>query len=42
MFTTNVEFSHWDAVFANNELATATVGRIVHHDRTVEFGGPSH
>lgn len=39
---TNVEFSRWGTVFADDKLAAAIVDRVVHHGRLVEFGGPSH
>ena len=42
IFTTNVEFSRWGAVFADGKLAAAIVDRVVRHGRLVEFGGPSH
>lgn len=42
MFTTNVEFSRWGTVFADDKLAAAIVDRVVHHGRLVEFGGPGH
>lgn len=42
VFTTNVEFSRWDTVFADDKLAAAIVDRVIHHGRLVEFGGPSH
>ena len=42
MFTTNVEFSRWGTVFADDKLAAAIVDRVVHHGRLVEFRGPSH
>lgn len=42
IFTTNVEFSRWGTVFADDKLAAAIVNRVVHHSRLVEFGGPSH
>ncbi|OUO21811.1 ATP-binding protein [Collinsella sp. An307] len=41
VFTTNVEFSKWGTVFANDKLAAAIVDRVVHHGRLVGFGGPS-
>ena len=41
-FTTNIEFSRWGTVFADDKLAAAIVDRVVHHGRLVEFGGPSH
>ena len=40
VFTTNVEFSRWGTVFADDKLAAAIVDRVVHHGRLVEFGGP--
>ena len=42
MFTTNVEFSRWGTVLADDKLAAAIVDRVVRHGRLVEFGGPSH
>lgn len=42
VFTTNIEFSRWGTVFADDKLAAAIVDRVVHHGRLVEFGGPSH
>lgn len=42
IFTTNVEFSKWGTVFADDKLAAAIVDRAVHHGGLVEFGGPSH
>ena len=39
---TNVEFSRWGTVFADDKLAAAIVGRAVHHGRPVEYRGPSH
>ena len=41
VFTTNVEFSRWGTVFADDKLAAAIAGRVVRHGRLVEFGGPS-
>ena len=31
IFTTNVEFSRWNTVFADDKLAAAIVDRVVHH-----------
>lgn len=42
IFTTNVEFSRWGTVFADDKLAAAIVDRAARHGRLVEFGGPSH
>ena len=41
LLTTNIEFSKWGAVLADEKLAAAAVDRIVHHGRLVEFGGRS-
>ena len=39
--TTNIEFSKWGTVLGDDKLAAATIDRLVHHGRLVEFGGPS-
>ena len=39
--TTNIEFSKWGTVFGDDKLAAATIDRIVHHGRLVEFNGAS-
>lgn len=41
MLTTNIEFSRWATIFADEKLAAAAVDRIVHHGRLIEFNGPS-
>lgn len=41
ILTTNIEFSRWGAIFADEKLAAAAVDRIVHHGRLIEFNGPS-
>ena len=41
VFTTNVEFSRWCTVFADDMLTAAIVDRVVNHGRLVEFSGPS-
>lgn len=41
MITTNIEFSKWAAVLADEKLAAAMIDRIVHHGRLVEFNGSS-
>lgn len=38
VFSTNVEFSRWDTVFADDKLAAAIVDRVVYHGRLIEFG----
>lgn len=41
ILTTNIEFSRWAAIFADEKLAAAAVDRIVHHGRLIEFNGSS-
>lgn len=41
MFTTNVKFSRWGMVLADDKFAAAIVDRIAHHGRLVEFDRPS-
>lgn len=42
IFTTNVKFSRWGTVFADDKLAAAIVDRVARHSRLAGFGGPSH
>ena len=39
--STNIEFSKWGTVFADDKLAAAIIDRIVHHGRLLEFAGQS-
>lgn len=39
---TNVGSGRWGTVFADDKLAAAIAGRVVHQSGLVEFGGPSH
>lgn len=41
LITTNIEFAKWGVVLGDDKLASATIDRIVHHGRLVEFGGVS-
>lgn len=41
ILTTNIEFSRWSSIFADEKLAAAAVDRIVHHGRLIGFNGPS-
>ena len=41
ILTTNIEFSRWATIFADEKLAAAAVDRIVHHGRMIEFNGSS-
>ena len=42
ILTANIEFGKWGTILGDDKLAAATVDRIVHHGRLVEFGGNSH
>ena len=42
IFTTNIEFSKWGTIFADDKLAASILDRIVHHGRLIEFTGQSH
>lgn len=39
--TTNIESSKWGTVLGDDKLAAATIDRLVHHGRLVEFNGAS-
>lgn len=41
IITTNIEFSKWGTVLADEKLASALVDRVAHYGRLVEFGGKS-
>ena len=41
IITTNIEFSKWGTVLADEKLASALVDRVAHHGRLIEFGGKS-
>ena len=42
IFTTNIEFSKWGTIFADDKLAASIIDRTVHHGRLIEFTGQSH
>jgi DNA replication protein len=42
IFTTNIEFSHWGTILADDKLAAAMIDRIVHHGRLITFKGANH
>jgi DNA replication protein DnaC len=42
VFTTNIEFSRWGSVLADDKLAAAMIDRIVHHGRLITFTGSNH
>ena len=41
IITTNIEFSKWGTVLADEKLASALVDRVAHHGRLIEFVGKS-
>jgi DNA replication protein DnaC len=42
VFTTNLEFSRWGAVFGDAQMAAAVIDRVVHHGRLLQFRGESY
>jgi DNA replication protein DnaC len=42
VFTTNLEFSGWGAVFGDDQMAAAVIDRVVHHGRLLRFRGESY
>ncbi|ERL06245.1 ATP-binding protein, partial [Olsenella profusa] len=42
VLTTNPGFSGWGAVFGDDQMAAAVIGRVVHHGRLLQFKGESH
>ena len=42
IYTTNLEFSRWGAVFGDEQMAAAIIDRTVHHGRMVRFKGGSY
>lgn len=42
VFTTNLEFSRWGAVFGDDQMAAAVIDRVVHHGRLLRFKGQSY
>ncbi len=42
VFTTNLEFGMWGAVFGDDQMAAAVIDRVVHHGRLVRFSGESY
>lgn len=42
VFTTNLEFSKWGAVFGDDQMAAAVIDRVVHHGRLLQFKGESY
>ena len=42
VFTTNLEFSRWGAVFGDDQMAAAVIDRVAHHGRLLRFRGESY
>ena len=42
VFTTNLGFSRWGAVFGDDQMAAAVIDRVVHHGRLLRFRGESY
>ena len=42
VITTNLEFSRWNAVFGDDQMAAAVIDRVVHHGRPAQFRGESY
>ena len=42
VFTANLEFSRWGAVFGDDQMAAAAIDRVVHHGRLLRFKGESY
>ncbi|MDD7204497.1 MAG: ATP-binding protein [Coriobacteriaceae bacterium] len=42
VFTANLEFSRWGAVFGDDQMAAAVIDRAVHHGRPLRFRGESY
>lgn len=41
IFAANIKFGKCGTVFGDEKLAAAMIDRVVHHNRLIEFGGPS-
>jgi len=42
IITSNLEFSHWNTIFGNDQLTAAMIDRLIHHSHILVFSGPSH
>lgn len=40
--TTNLEFSKWDSVFTDDQMAAAMIDRLAHHGHLLLFEGESY
>lgn len=41
IITTNIDFAKWGQVLADDNMASAIIGRIVHHGHIIQFSGES-
>jgi DNA replication protein DnaC len=39
IITTNLEFSHWNDIFADTKITAALLDRIIHHSHLLDFSG---
>lgn len=42
LFTTNIDFSRWGAIFSDSDMARAMLDRVIHHGRLVTYDRESH
>ena len=42
VITTNLEFSGWESMFGDDQMAAAVIDRIEHHGRLFQFRGESY
>ena len=42
LFTTNIDFSRWGAIFSDPDMARAMPGRVIHHGRLVTYDRDSY
>jgi DNA replication protein DnaC len=39
IITTNLEFAHWNDIFADAKISAALLDRVIHHSRLLDFTG---
>ena len=42
LFTTNIDFSRWGAIFSDADMAGAMLDRVIHHGRLVTYDRESY
>lgn len=42
LFTTNIDFSRWGAIFSDSDMARAMLDRVIHHGRLVTYDRESY